>query len=182
MELKELFGSEALTWEQFNEKLETNKVKLANLSDGGYVDINKLNAKQKELDTANATIANLQNTVKKYDGVDVDGLKKAAKDWEDKYNADLLALQKDNAVDMAIVNAKGKNAKAIKALLDLEKVTLKDGKLEGLDLDAVKKSDPYLFTVEETRTEGNGNGNGGGSRTDELSAARSEIAAIFGNH
>lgn len=180
MDLKVLFGSEALTYEQFEEKLKAGNVKLANLTEGGYVDKNKLDAKQKELDAANTTITNLQDTVKKYDGVDVEGLKKAAKDWETKYNADIQAMQKDNAVDMAILNAKGKNTKAIKALLNLENVTLKDGKLEGLDLEAIKKSDPYLFTVEETKPQGNGN-NSAGQRVDEAAAIKSQISAIFGN-
>ena len=37
--LKALFGTEALTWEQLEEKLKDNKeVKLANLAAGSYVD------------------------------------------------------------------------------------------------------------------------------------------------
>ena len=59
--LKELFGTEALTWEQLQEKLEGNKeVKIANLAAGGYVDKRKYEDKietlSTELNTANDTI------------------------------------------------------------------------------------------------------------------------------
>lgn len=167
--LKEVFGSEALTFEQLKEKLKDNKgVKLANLADGNYVDKAKLDGKVQELEKANQTIKDLQETVKKFDGVDVEGLRKSVKDWESKYNADIADLRKQNAVDMAIIAAKGKNTRAIKALLDLEKVTVKaDGSLEGLDLEGLKKSDPYLFTMEETKPAGNGGGAGGGTGGNE---------------
>lgn len=42
-----------------------------------------------ELDTANATIKNLQDTSKKFEGVDVDGLKKQLGDLQNKYNTDI---------------------------------------------------------------------------------------------
>ena len=64
----------------------------------------------------------------------------------EKYAKELFDLQLNNAVDIAITGAKGKNSKAIKALLDLEKADLKDGKVIGLEeqLSNLKKSDPYL--------------------------------------
>ena len=69
----------------------------------------------------------------------------------EKYAKDLFDLQLNNAVDVAITGAKGKNSKAIKALLDLEKADLKDGKVIGLEeqLSNLKKSDPYLFEIEK---------------------------------
>ena len=76
---------------------------------------------------------------------------------------DILNIKKNNAVDMAIMQAKGKNTKAIKALIDMEKVTLKDdGTLEGLDIEGLKKSDSYLFDVEKVKTEGTGFSGGSG--------------------
>lgn len=81
-----------------------------------------------------------------------------------KYKTDTETLSrklaenvKNNAIDMAILAAKGKNPKAIKALLDMDKITVKeDGTLEGLDLDALKESDGYLFAKTETAYKGNG--------------------------
>lgn len=59
--------------------------------------------------------------------------------------------EKNTAINQAISNAKGKNAKAILALVDSEKITYKDGKLDGLEdqLKELQKSDAYLFDVPE---------------------------------
>lgn len=146
--LKALFGTDALTFEQLEEKLKDNKeVKLANLAAGSYVDKRKFDDKVAELATANETIKGLQDTVKKFDGVDVDGLKKAAADWETKYNTDLAAAKLDNAVSMALVEAKAKNPKLARAALDMSLVKLDGEKLLGLSeqIDNLKKSDAYLF-------------------------------------
>ncbi|WP_187105842.1 phage scaffolding protein, partial [Fusobacterium necrophorum] len=48
----------------------------------------------------------------------IEKLQKDNKDAADKYAKDLHDLQVNNAVDLAISGAKGKNGKAIKALLD----------------------------------------------------------------
>ena len=69
--------------------------------------------------------------------------KKASEEWQAK----LAQMQLDFAVDKALTAAKAKNAKAVKALLDMEKVKLDGDKLLGLDdqLKAIKESDAYLF-------------------------------------
>lgn len=106
---------------------------------------------------------------------------------QEKYKADTESLnkammdnKKQSAVDMAILQAKGRNPKAIKALLDMDKITLKDdGTLEGLDLDGLRKSDSYLFDVETTKVEGTGSPKSGvaeksqGALDSFISAARS---------
>lgn len=63
------------------------------------------------------------------------------------YEAKLSAREKDYLIDSALSSAKSKNNKAVKGLLDLEKVVVKDGKLEGLEdqLATLRKSDAYLF-------------------------------------
>jgi hypothetical protein len=68
---------------------------------------------------------------------------KAAEEWQAK----MAQIQLDFAVDKALTAAKAKNAKAVKALLDMEKVKLDGDKLLGLDdqLKALQQSDPYLF-------------------------------------
>ena len=79
----------------------------------------------------------------------IEKLQKDNKDAADKYTKDLHDLQVNNAVDLAISGAKGKNGKAIKALLDLEKAEIKDGKIIGLEeqLAKLKESDGYLFCL-----------------------------------
>jgi len=68
---------------------------------------------------------------------------KAAEEWQAK----MAQMQLDFAIDKALTAAKAKNAKAVKALLDMEKVKLDGDKLLGLDdqLKAIKESDAYLF-------------------------------------
>lgn len=66
-------------------------------------------------------------------------------------------LKKENAVDRAILKAKGKDTKIVKAALNMDKISLKDdGTLEGLDLKAVEKEYPYLFDNETIKTIGTG--------------------------
>ena len=69
--------------------------------------------------------------------------KKAAEEWQAK----MAQMQLDFAIERALAAAKAKNAKAVKALLDMEKVKLDGEQLLGLDdqLKALQQSDPYLF-------------------------------------
>lgn len=69
----------------------------------------------------------------------------------------LQNAKKIAAMEKAILEAGGKNAKAILALIDAEEVTLNEkGELEGLDLEAVKAEAPYLFNEKEEKTKGTG--------------------------
>jgi len=69
--------------------------------------------------------------------------KKAAEEWQAK----VAQMQLDFAIEKALTTAKAKNAKAVKALLDMSKVKLDGDKLPGLDdqLKTIQQSDPYLF-------------------------------------
>lgn len=70
-------------------------------------------------------------------------------DWESKYTA----LEKNHAIEGGIRDAKGKNIKAITALLDLEKIKYADGKLEGLteQLETLTKGDDTGFLFGENK-------------------------------
>jgi len=69
--------------------------------------------------------------------------KKAAEEWQAK----MAQMQLDFALERALTTARAKNTKAVKALLDMEKVKLDGDQLLGLDdqLKALQQSDPYLF-------------------------------------
>ena len=69
--------------------------------------------------------------------------KKASEEWQAK----MAEMQLGFALERALTAAKAKNPKAVKALLDLEKVKLDGEKLLGLDdqLKELQKSDAYLF-------------------------------------
>ena len=73
----------------------------------------------------------------------------------DAHAAEIKQMKVDSAIEAAITGAKGKNAKAIKALLNLENAELaEDGTVKGLaeQIDALQKSDAYLFETKETKT------------------------------
>jgi hypothetical protein len=68
---------------------------------------------------------------------------KAAEEWQAK----MAQMQLDFAIEKALAAAKAKNAKAVKALLDMDKVKLDGEQLLGLEdqLKSLQQSDPYLF-------------------------------------
>ena len=70
-----------------------------------------------------------------------------------EYETRIALRERDYMLQDSLKSSKAKNPKAALALLDLEKVVIKDGKLDGLDsqIEALKKSDPYLFDVVETK-------------------------------
>ena len=85
---------------------------------------------------------------------EVENLKKAA--TEKDFNI---------ALESALKEAKVKNEKLVKALLDNKKLTLKDGKLEGIDdqLKTIKEENDFLFEktpggVPDFSTGGKGSG------------------------
>lgn len=94
----------------------------------------------------------------------------------EKYQKELAETQRTFALDSALKDAKVRNVKAAKALLDLEKIKLGDsGALEGLNeqLEALKQSDAYLFVEEQQKQQpsftppGNPNPPGGTTMTRE---------------
>lgn len=146
--LKTIFGDKALTYAELESALKDNKdIKLANLSGGQYVDKGKHDAKIIELATANDTIKTLQETVKKFDGVDVQKLKGDLATAQVKYDTDIGKIKLENALDMALITNKARNAKAVKALLNMDEIKLDGEKLLGLDtqLEKVKADNGYLF-------------------------------------
>jgi len=150
-QLKSLFGDKPMTFEDFKTALESNKeIKLANLAGGQYVDKQKLVDAEGALSTANATIGDLQTAVKKFDGVDVDGLKDQISQLQAKYNSDTQQLKLNSVIDLALVGAKARNPKLAKAAIDMSLVKLDGDKLVGLDeqLAKLKESDAYLFEPE----------------------------------
>lgn len=69
--------------------------------------------------------------------------RRAAEEWQAK----MSQMKLDFAIERALTTAKAKNIKAVKALLDMDKVKLDGDQLLGIDeqLKALQQSDPYLF-------------------------------------
>lgn len=111
-----------------------------------------------QVSTAQAGIAEATKKLEAYKDVNVDDLKgqitKLTQDLADKetaWQAKVAGMEFDSAIEKAITGAKGKNAKAIMALMDME--SLKASKNRDADvkaaIEAVKKDNDYLFEIEQ---------------------------------
>lgn len=122
--------------------------------------------------------------IQKFKDMDIDGIKKAADDWKEtaekaKADADkqISQMKFDYALSAALTGAKAKNAKAVKALLDMDglKFNDNDGKIVGLDeqLAQIKTDNDYLFESDEPAPEfvkgtNGGSGSVGGKKPSEM--------------
>ena len=183
--LKALFGTDALTFEQLEERLKDNKeIKLANLASGDYVGKKKFDETESALAAANETIKGLRETVSKFDGVDVEGLKKSVTDWETKYNTDVEAARIDSLLTEVLVEARARNPRMLKKMLDMSVVKRDGEKLLGVteQLDALKKSDAYAFDLAEEPKSGatvtTGGNHGGNNNTDTFMSVLMNSAGI----
>ena len=121
-----------------------------------------------------------------------DDLKTKFSELETKYQKDTgdlsakLAQQAFEAKLDLSLTGKVKNPKAAKALLDVEKIKLKDGELDGLEpqLAALKTSDPYLFVEEPGKPSGKtppAGGTGAGAAPSLQDAIAQKIQSQFSN-
>ena len=78
------------------------------------------------------------------------------KEIEDNSKAEIEKVRLESKIDLAISNAKAKNVKSVKANLDLDKIKLDGDKLLGFDdqIEALKKSDAYLFEIDKSVNKG----------------------------
>jgi hypothetical protein len=72
-------------------------VKLGNLANGAYVTKEKLDEKITEITGIRQQLDDANKAIKSYKDMDIDGIKKAATDWETKYNTDTQKLKDDLA-------------------------------------------------------------------------------------
>ncbi len=107
----------------------------------------KITAETEKLAKANETIKSLQETVEKFDGVDVEKLKQDLADAETKYNTELSAAKINYALEARLAKEGAVNSKAVKALLDISKISLDGDNLIGIDeqLKALKENEKWAF-------------------------------------
>lgn len=112
---------------------------------------------------------------------------------DEAHAAEIKQLKIDAAVDAALTGARAKNTTAVKALLkDLDKAEIgEDGTIRGLaeQIEALQKSDEYLFEAKETKKtqvkgakpgeSGNEDGDHG---VDTSKMTYSELAAYMAEH
>lgn len=173
MELKDLTAL-GITEEQANKVLEQHTAELT-AEQQKYTDLNA------ELETAKGTISELTDKVKAFDGEDIEGLKKAASDWENKYNADIAALKLDKALELSLARAKARDVDIVKSQLDSSLLKLDDdGKITGLteQLDKLKADKAFLFADGDEPTARIDTGLDHGSATETTSDAQAR--AVMG--
>jgi Phage minor structural protein GP20. len=163
---------------------------LGKIMDLGSRDIGKLKqdlvTATTERDTLRTQLGEANTQIQSYKDMDIDGIKKAAQDWETKYNTDTQAL-KDKltateygyGVERAVSGMKFSSAAAKKqfvADLTAKKLPLQEGKLLGMEdyVKQYKESDPDAFAPEDDKTpiavRGSG-GSAGGNPDAALRAA-----------
>lgn len=121
---------------------------------------------KEQLSEAQKTLKTIQEQ-----GGDIESAKASAKAWEEKYNQaikdheeKIAQMNFDHSLEAAITTAKGRNAKAISALLDVD--TLRKSKNQEADikaaLEGLKKESGWLFDDGQTPppySAGTGTGN-----------------------
>lgn len=129
--------------------------------DGNYIPKSRFNEINEENKTLKQSISDRDKQLedlKKSSGDNaelkkqIEALQQQNSDQKKAHDAEMSQLKLDNAIETALTTARAKNIKAIKSLLDISKLKLSDdGSAVGLkeQIEAVKKSDPYLFKEEQ---------------------------------
>lgn len=132
----------------------------------GYVEkakYSELETVKNQLEESNKTVNKQLEDLKKNTG-DAEALKAEIQKMQDEnksketeYSNNIKKLKVDNAIELALIGAKAKNTKAVKALLNLENLEIgEDGKVKGLE-DQIKnltkdEGTAFLFEI-ESKTE-----------------------------
>ena len=181
--LKELLGEEL--YSQVTEKLGDKKIMV---DDGNFIPksrFDQVNQAKKELEVQlkdrDTQLADLSKNNKDNEALlnqikDLQALnKQTTTDYENKINQ----MQFDYALDGALTNAKSKNNKALKALLDMNSIKYQEGKFEGLQeqIEALQKDASYLFDLNTAPTNTGGLGSFG--RNNQIENSGSSQSAFM---
>ena len=142
---------------------------------------------ENDIKTKDATIANLQKEADKIDGLNqtISQLQTDKTNLTNELNTKVSTIQKGHAIESGIRDAKGKNVKAIRALLDEDKITFENGELKGMteQLDVLKSAEDssMLFgdaqSAPPTGTHPNNPPNGGNGGNPPTSVTFAEAVA-----
>lgn len=128
--------------------------------DGNYIPktrFNEINEENKTLKKSISEYDEQLESLKKSSGDNealtkqISDLQTANAEQQKAHEKELKQLRLDNAIEIELSSAKAKNTKAVRAMLDMTKVTIgDDGNLAGLkeQLDALQQSDAYMFDAQ----------------------------------
>ena len=128
-------------------------------------------------------------TLKGFEGKDFDAITRERDEWKTKHDNAVAAHQKEqeerefnSILENAITDAKGKNAKAIMALLDMEKLRSSRNQEKDIkaELDSLRTDSGYLFEdnggdPKFTDPKGNGGTGGGNATVKEIMAIKDPV-------
>ena len=146
---------------------------------------NKLQEQKKQLEEASKTYQKQLEELTK-NNADVEALNKLVeqlqlsnKELEENHSKEMHNLQFNFALEGALTNAKSKNNKALKALLNMDNIKYQEGKLEGLQeqIEALQKDASYLFDLETTPASTGGLGSFG--RNNQIENSGSSQSAFM---
>ena len=178
--MKDLLVSQGLNEEQVTNILKAmNEAKIYTTSlENVDVRYNKLQEQKKQLEEASKGYEKQLKDLQK-NNADVDALNKLVeqlqlsnKELEENHSKEMHNLQFNFALEGALTNAKSKNNKALKALLNMDNIKYQEGKLEGLQeqIEALQKDASYLFDLNTAPANTGGLGNFGRSSSSENDA------------
>ena len=116
--------------------------------------------KEAELKQVKQQLEEANAQIEKFKDMDIESIKAAAEDYKQKYEKakeeaqrEIEQIKFNYAIEKALTNAKARNVKAVKALLDLENLQLADDKILGLDeqLERIKEENDFLFESEDNQ-------------------------------
>ncbi|WP_052045131.1 phage scaffolding protein [Caloranaerobacter azorensis] len=167
MDLKELLGEDL-----YNQVLEkAGDKKIAIVSDGNWIPKEKFDSVNDEkkqykqqVNDLNKELGKLKEQLKDNENEKVQETIKKLQEQIAEKEKTMSEVRKNAAIEMAITKAKAKNTKAVKALLEFEKLEVnEDGTIKGLEeqLTKLKETDPYLFEEGDSISGTGGTGNFG---------------------
>lgn len=170
MSLEKLLGKELFN--QVNEKLGEDQKLIVN--DGQYIPketfdekVKKVNALEEQIEQRDSQIEQLKEdtNASKELKAKIEELQEKNEQTQTELQEKLKQQKLESEIDKALLKNKARNPKAVKALLEMDKVEVTDEGVNGLNeqLESIKENDDYLFEKEEekpTKTAGTfGNGN-----------------------
>lgn len=176
--MKKFLQKYGLSEEQLNAVLEAYKKEHPDAKELpeyiGKVRFDEVNTKLKDSEKKVSDLTKQLEEANKGSQSAIDAAVKAKEDELTKaFKTEKDALVKEHSTEIAIMNAHGKNIKAIKALIDSEKPIEEE-------LKRIQESDSYLFGSEDDIPGGTGKKGGSvGDTTDkELQAMRAAVGVI----
>ena len=138
-----------------------DKTVIDSIMDENGKDINAEKTKFGDYETLKTQLSDANKKIEEFGKLDFEGVKAMADDYKAKFEqaqADskkqLEELQFNHALDGALSGAKAKNIKAVRALLETDKLKLnKDGSLTGLSeqIEKIKSENDYLFEADKAQ-------------------------------